>query len=145
MFATYTSYPMPVLAFHDNETECELALTPVPDSATLTDEPVELLTERLPAAPPVAAGLNDTGTATDWLGPNVVPAAFPLALKPAPETKTCEMVRLDCPLLETYTFCVLVFESATLPKPKFDVFVPSWLVELLEPTVKVAALLVAFP
>ena len=44
------------------------------------------------------------------------PAIPPPALKPAPETRTLEMVTVELPLLVTITLWTLLVDTLTLPK-----------------------------
>ena len=53
-----------------------------------------------------------------WPAVRVSGRVRPLALKPAPETFTCEIVTLELPLLVKTTVCALELPTATFPKLK---------------------------
>lgn len=71
------------------------------------------------------------------------PEETPVALKPAPETVTFEMVMLEFPAFVSVTVFALLLETSTLPKLKDDELELRRSDEAL--TVNVAALLVTLP
>jgi hypothetical protein len=62
---------------------------------------------------------------------SISPEVTPLALKPAPDTPTFEMVTLALPLLVSATLSELLLPVFTLPKLKLVVLNPSTLVEAI--------------
>ena len=103
---------------HDSCTECVADVTPVPDSEMLDGELVALLlTVMLPLADPFADGANVEVSVVVCPGARMIPLAL-LELKPAPATRTCEMVTLEFPAFVRVTFCVPLLDTFTLPKPK---------------------------
>lgn len=137
---TYTLYPvtLEVLAVQLKVTEWE-ALAPVPERE-MVSVPFEALLAMLmlPLALPVLAGLNVAVSVTDLPAATIVPADTPLALKPAPDSVTFEMVTLAVPAFVRVTVLSLLLETSTEPKFKllvlaFRIYVPF--------TVRTAALL----
>ena len=51
-------------------------------------------------------------------------APRPLALKPAPEVLTAEMVTLEFPVFVTVTFCELLLPTFTFPKLRLEGLMP---------------------
>jgi hypothetical protein len=103
---------------------------PVPDKPIVAGEFVaslEIVTA--PFTAPAAAGANCTVTVTDWFGVSISPEVTPLAVNPAPETLTFDIVTLALPLLVSATLSELLLPSFTLPKLKLVVLNPSTLVE----------------
>lgn len=112
---------MDVLPVHDSPTECE-----EPDKEIVAGEFVALLaTLTLPVALPVAVGANRTVRVAVWLGVRVKPDVTPLALNPAPDTFTPEMVTFEFPLFVSVTVSELLLPTATPPKFKLVGFAPS--------------------
>ncbi len=106
-------------ACHVNVTACAVPVTPVPDNAMLAGEFVALqLMVMLPLYCPVEDGLNVALTVVVCAGLKVIPAALPLAVKPAPDTITFEMVTLEVPAFVRVRFLVLLLETLTFPKLK---------------------------
>src|SRR5260221_4294560 len=77
-------------------TECELNCPPLPVSA-IDSPPALLATAMDPAALPVSDGANTTLSAAVCPGANVVLAPAPLAVNPAPVTRTLEIVTFAFP------------------------------------------------
>jgi hypothetical protein len=99
----------------------------VPLSVTVAGELVALLTtETLPVTLPAAVGANVTLRVAVWLAARVSGRVKPLALKPAPETFTCEIVTLELPLFVSVTACVLLVPTNTLPKLKLAGLAVNW-------------------
>ena len=74
------------------------------------------------------------------------PVDMPLGLKPAPLMMlTLDMVTVEFPALVSVTFCVLLLDTFTLPKPKAVVLALRSAVVVAGLTVSVAVLLVALP
>src|ERR1700693_5894945 len=97
----YTLYPttVEVLAVQVSVTECGDAWTPDPDSNVLVGEFVALLAiVTLPVTLPVDVGAKLTVSATDCPAVSVSVDATPLALKPAPDIVTCEIVTIEFPV-----------------------------------------------
>lgn len=107
-----------MLGDQDNCTEW-VAGAPVPDNA-IVSVPFEalLLMLMLPEALPVLAGAKVAVRVTDWPGVKIVPADTPLALKPAPDTITFEMVMLALPALVSVKVCWPLLAMLTEPKLK---------------------------
>jgi hypothetical protein len=106
------------LGDQDSDTECT-AEVPVPDNAiTLVPLDALLATVMLPVTFPVAAGSKVTFSDPVCPGARIVPVGRPLALKPAPDTMTVEIVTLPVPAFVKVTVCWLLFEMLTLPKLK---------------------------
>ena len=101
-------------------------VTPEPLTVTTAGELLALLlTEILPAVLPVVVGANVTSTAALCPGASIVLELTPLALKPAPEAVTLEIVTLEFPLFVRVTGNVLLLPSFTFPKLKLVGFAPS--------------------
>ena len=91
----------------------------MPASAMVDGEFVALLlTMTDPMAGPLAEGANRTLKDVDWAGLRIKPAALPPALKPAPETRTCEIVTAEFPALVSVMFCELLPGTVTLEQSK---------------------------
>jgi hypothetical protein len=91
---------------------------PFPDKVIIAGElDALLLTVTLPVAAPLADGANVDVSVVDCPGERIVPVD-PVELKPAPATKTWEMVTLDLPALVKVTFCVPLLATFTSPKFK---------------------------
>jgi hypothetical protein len=121
-----------------------MAVIPVPESKMESGEFVALLaTETLPVALPAEAGAKVAVKVAVCPGVRISPDGTPVALKPAPETVTFEIVILELPAFVSVTDLVLLLETFTLPKLKEDELELSTSDEVL--TVSVAALLVALP
>jgi hypothetical protein len=73
--------------------------------------------ERVPEADPAAWGSKLTVTVTDWLGASVV-FEPPVTLNPVPVTKTVVMLTGAFPVFVTWSFCVAVSLSVTLPNDR---------------------------
>src|SRR6266478_9871863 len=102
-----------------------------------------LVTETLPVTLPVAAGAKVTFKVAVCPGVRIVPADTPLALKPAPEMLTFEIVTLELPELVSVTARVLLAPVFTLPKLKLVGLALSRSVAVF--TVSVATPLVTLP
>jgi hypothetical protein len=75
------------------------AVTPVPDSPTLSDGfDAVLVIATLPATAPAALGLKVAVNVVLSPAPSVRGTEIPLRLKPLPVAATCEMITLDPPL-----------------------------------------------
>ena len=106
-----------MLAVHVSVTECDTGWTPVPDSVTLAGELVALLvTFTLPGMSPVADGVNVTLSVAVWPGVTICPDETPLAVYPAPEMVTFEIVTLEFPPLVKATGRMLLLPILTLEK-----------------------------
>jgi hypothetical protein len=101
-----------------------------------------LVTDTLPVTLPAAAGAKLAVKVADCPGARITPET-PVALNPAPETVTFEIVTLALPPFVSVTVCVLLFGMVTLPKLKEDELELRSSVEAV--TVSAAALLVALP
>ena len=133
-----------VSAVQDNDAEWVTAATPVPESVMLSGEFVALLaTEMPPVALPVADGAKVAVNVADCPGFKISPPETPEEVNPAPETVTLVTVIVEFPAFVSVTFCVLLLDTFTLPKPKLVELELSVRVDGL--TVSVAALLVALP
>src|ERR1700676_3601599 len=90
----------------------------MPDREMLAGELVALLlTVILPVAAPLAEGAKVEVSEVLCPGARVMPLA-PVELKPAPATMTCAIATLEFPALVIVMFCVLLFDTFTLPKFK---------------------------
>jgi hypothetical protein len=115
-----------VLAVQLSKTDSGVTWTPVPDKETVAGEFVALLvTLTLPVTLPAVVGANTTFSVADWFGDKLVPALTPLALNPAPEGVTPEIVTFEFPLLVKVTLIVLLLPSFTLPKLRLVGLAPS--------------------
>jgi hypothetical protein len=101
-----------------------------------------LATEILPVTFPAAAGAKVAVKVAVCPGVRITPEA-PVALKPAPETVTFEIVMLEFPAFVSVTDCVPLFGMVTLPKLKEEELELRSSDEAL--TVSIAALLAALP
>jgi hypothetical protein len=116
----------------------------VPESEIESGELVALLaTETLPVALPAAAGVKLAVKVAVCPAARMSPEETPVALKPAPETATFEIVMLEFPAFVSVTLLVLLLDTFTLPKLKEDALELRSRDEAL--TVSTAALLVALP
>jgi hypothetical protein len=118
--------------------------TPVPLMEIIAGELVALLViVSPPATLPVDAGAKVTFKAADCPAARTVLEETLLALKPAPEALTPEIVTLELPVFLSVTPRVLVAPVSMLPKLKLVGLTLRASVEAL--TVRVAALLVTLP
>lgn len=118
-------------------------MTPAPKSEMVSGELVALLvTIILPVTLPAAAGAKVAVRVAVCPGVRITPET-PVALKPAPDTLTLEIVMLEFPAFVNVTACALLFARVTLPKFKEDALELRRSVEA--PTVSVAGMLVALP
>jgi hypothetical protein len=98
----------------------------VPDIDSVAGEfAASLAMLTLPLTAPALLGENSTVTVADWFGANTSPEISPLALKPAPDKPTLEMVTLAFPLLVTVALNVLLLPTFTLPNDRLEVLSPS--------------------
>jgi len=102
-----------------------------------------LVTVALPGRLPAEAGVNVTFRVAFCPGVRICPDETPLAVYPAPEILTPDMVTFEFPALVNVTPRVLLPPMVTLEKPKLDVLALRMYVPVF--TVRVAALLVALP
>lgn len=115
----------------------------MPDSAIESGELLALLaTETVPVAAPAADGVKVVVRVADWPGFTITPL-IPVALKPAPDTVTLEMVTAEFPAFVRVTVFVPLAETLTLPKFKDDTLEFRMREEAV--TVRVAVLLVTLP
>jgi hypothetical protein len=118
--------------------------TPVPVVEIVAGELVALLaTVTPPVTLPVDVGAKVTFKVADCPGARTVPEDTLLALKPAPDVLTPEIVTLELPEFVRVTPRVLVAPVSMLPKLKLVELALSTRVEAF--TVRVAALLVTLP
>jgi len=83
-----------------NVTECELALTPDPESEMMVGEFVaSLAMVMIPVRFPAAAGAKATSNIAFCPGARIIPAETPLVVNPATELLTWEMDTLEFPAL----------------------------------------------
>ena len=142
----YTLYPdtVEVLAVQLSVTECATGCTPVPDREIVVGELVALLvTVALPGRLPADAGAKVTFSVAVCPGVRICPEETPLAVYPAPEMLTLEMVTLEFPALVKVTPRMLVLPMLTFEKLRLV-----WLAlrrNVAAFTVKVAALLLTLP
>jgi hypothetical protein len=116
----------------------------VPESEMVSGEFVALLaTETLPDALPAPYGAKVAVKVAACPGARISPEGTPVALKPAPETVTFEIVTLEFPTFVTVAVLVLLLDMFTLPKLKEEELELRRSVEGL--TVSIAALLVLLP
>ena len=97
----------------------------------------------LPVALPVEEGARVTFNVALCPAAIVCPEYTPLALKPAPETLTLEIVTPELPKLVTVADKVRLLPIVTLPKPKLDGLAARLVDAVL--TVSTAPLLVTVP
>jgi hypothetical protein len=127
----------------DTEEDVVVGL-PVPLNATASGEFVALLvTVTLPVNAPLLAGVKVAFSEAVFPGATTCPAEIPVALNPAPDTLTFEIVTFEFPLLVNVTLCALLLPTLTLPKLKLVGLALSESVAAL--TVSVATLLVTLP
>jgi hypothetical protein len=120
-----------VLAFQFKETECEVVDTPDPDSEIVAGELDALLViETLPVTLPVVVGANVTVRIIFCPASSVSGGVTPLALKPAPETVTWEMVTLELPVFESVAVWELLVPTVTSPKERLVGLAEIWYVAL---------------
>lgn len=118
--------------------------TPVPVRETVAGELVALLvTVTVPARLPVADGVKVTSSVALSPGVKICPVETPLAVYPAPEIPTLEMVTLELPVLVNVTPRMLLLPRLTFAKLR--VFVLALSSNVAGFTVSVAALLVTLP
>ena len=133
-----------MLADQLRSTEWETTCHPIPDNAMVAGEFEALLvTTRLPVTLPAAAGVKVTFKVPRCPGVRICPADTPLALKPAPEMLTFEIVTRELPEFVSVTARVLLAPVFTFPKLKLVGAALSMKVAAL--TVSVAAVLVTLP
>lgn len=101
-----------------------------------------LATEILPVTAPAEAGVKVAVTVVVCPGFSMTPEA-PVALKPAPDTVTVEIVTRELPAFVSVTVCVPLLGMVTLPKLREEALELRSSDEAL--TVRIAALLVALP
>ena len=140
----YVLYPVTedALPVQERTTEWLAAARPVPDRAMVSVAAL-LATVTLPLALPAVEGVNVAVRVAVCPGVKIRPVETPLALKPAPETLTLEIVILEFPEFVSVTVWLLVVDKFTLPKLKELVLAFRDAVAAL--TVSVAALLTAVP
>ena len=118
--------------------------TPTPLSVTVVGEFVaSLVTVTLPVRIPVATGAKAAFNVAVCPGARIVPVGTPLAMKPAPETLTFEIVTLELPVFLSVTPRMLLVPESMFPKLKLVELTLSRRVAGF--TVSVAALLVTLP
>ena len=116
----------------------------MPDRETESGEFVALLaTETLPVTLPEPDGAKVAVKDAVCPGVNIRPEEIPPALKPAPETVTCETVTVEFPAFVNVTVLALLLDTFTLPKFSEDVLQLRRNVAALTPSV--ATLLVVLP
>ncbi len=82
------------------------AVTPVPDSPTLSDGfDAVLVIEIFPVTAPAALGLKVAVNVVLDPAPSVSGVEIPLKLKPVPLAAACEIVTLELPLLVSVMVC----------------------------------------
>ena len=118
--------------------------TPTPLSVTVVGELVaSLVAVTLPVRIPVTTGAKAAFSVAVCPGARIVPAGTPLAMKPAPETLTFEIVTLELPVFLSVTPRMLLVPESKFPKLKLVALTLSrWVAGF---TVSVAALLVTLP
>jgi hypothetical protein len=79
-----------------------------------------LATETLPVTFPVPAGAKVAVKVAACPGARMVPEETPVALNPAPETVTLEIVTLEFPAFVSVTVLATSLDTFTLPKLKED-------------------------
>ena len=136
---------MDALAVHVSVTECDTGWTPVPESVMDAGELVALLvTITLPGTSPVPEGAKVTFSVAVCPGVTICPDETPLAVYPAPEMLTFEIVTFEFPPLVKITGRMLL-----LPILTFEKFRLVWLALRINVaaafTVSVAGLLVMLP
>ena len=90
--------------------------TPLPVRAICVGEFVALLaTDTLPLAVPVVLGAKFTLKVVLCPAVRLTGSVRPLAVKPVPETPSCEMLRLELPVLLSVTVLLLLLPTFTFP------------------------------
>ena len=102
-----------------------------------------LATATLPVVLPAVAGVNVAVKVAVCPGVMMSPVETPLALKPAPEMMTPEIVTFEFPPLVNVTVWLLLLDRFTLPKLKVEALELRTSVAVF--TVSVAELLAALP
>ena len=102
-----------------------------------------LVTVALPDRLPAEAGVNVTFRVAVCPGVRICPEETPLAVYPAPEMLTPDIVTFEFPALVNVTPRMLLLPTVTLEKLKLDVLALRMYVPVV--TVRVAALLVTVP
>jgi hypothetical protein len=106
-----------VLAVQDKLTECGVAATPLPLSATVAGEPAALLVIVTPPVTlPAVVGLKITLKVNFCDGDRVTGTLAPLNEKPVPLILICEIWTFELPVLVTVSVCVEETPVSTLPK-----------------------------
>ena len=142
----YTLYPatIDVLDVQLRSAECGTVCDPVPDNGIVAGELEALLTTaRLPVTLPATAGVKVTFRVPPCPGAKICPADRPLALKPAPEMLTFEIVTWELPEFVSVTASVLLAPVFTFPNVRLAGVALSRKVAAL--TVSAAAVLVTLP
>lgn len=83
-----------------------------------------------PVTTPADVGAKVTVNTTDCPAVSVCVDVTPPALKPAPDTVTCEIVTLEFPTFVSVTFCELVLPTVTLLKFRLVGFAVTWSVAI---------------
>lgn len=108
-----------MLAVQFNVTECEPGWAPAPDNEIVAGElAASLVTVTAPVALDAAAGVKVTLSAAVCPGVRICPVETPLAVNPAPEMLTFEMVTLELPALANVTPRRLLLPIVTFSKFK---------------------------
>jgi len=124
--------------------ECAVAGIPVPVNEIVAGEFVALLaTVTLPVTPRMAAGANIMLRLAVAPGATICPPDIPLAVNPAPDIVTLEIVTLEFPELVNVTPKMLLLPRITFPKGRLVVLGVS--IAVAGFTVRTAGLLVALP
>jgi hypothetical protein len=110
-----------VLAVQVKVAECELALTPDPDTEMRAGELVaELAMVMIPARFPAAAGAKVTSNVAFCPGARIIPAETPPVVNSASELLTWEMDTLEFPALVIVIPETPLLPRGTFPKVKLD-------------------------
>jgi len=110
-----------VLGVQFNVTECELALTPDPESEMMVGEFVaSLAMVMIPVRFPAAAGAKATSNVALCPGARIIPAETPLVVNPATELLTWEMDTLEFPALVIVIPKTLLLPRGTFPNVRLD-------------------------
>src|SRR5215467_580167 len=121
-----------------------VGVTPTPLRAIVAGEFVaSLVTDTLPVTLLAIVGAKATFKVAVWPTLRICPEDTPLALKPAPEMLTLEIVTLELPEFVSVTTSVLLAPVLTLPKLKLVGLALSRRVTAF--TVRIAALLATLP
>jgi len=108
---------LPKLALAGTRESCGCSCTAAPDSAIIAGEFVALLTtETLPVTLPTAVGAKAIFNEAFCPAAKVRGSVSPLAVKPAPETLSCEMLTLELPVLLKVTVWLPLLPTFTFPK-----------------------------